>query len=364
MVTCFYHPKDPAAMACKRCMIPICDACQDERYCPECLKFVKYMRTGVSGARPAGLVQDDNKRRGSITRQLMINRLADSVLEDSTPRRGPARKPDRPTPRGSMSPNLAVVAGAVALVGAFALGALTSHRPALASAAAQAPSQPAAQAPAAPAAAPAGNVWSSGRQPDAVPPVDRTDFQSPARPAEAPAQAIVQPVVQQVVAQPVSPQLAPAQVNYIPVTSQSGWVQADSRPAPASVPRHAPIPVARRLDLPPQSAWIPVGQRAQASRPSAAAPAPSVALTYPVAGDTLSLTSYVKIAVSHPDRVSVVSVAVDGKVVGKVDSVRGRTELPIDTTAISNGNHQLQVLAMTSSGQLITAAAVPISVLN
>ena len=78
----------------------------------------------------------------------------------------------------------------------------------------------------------------------------------------------------------------------------------------------------------------------------------------------MRLTSYIKVRVQDPGAVSVLSVAVDGKTVGKTDTVRGQTEIPVDTTTLANGNHELQVLAMTQSGGMIPAAGVPISVFN
>ncbi|MBM3270284.1 MAG: hypothetical protein FJZ01_21830, partial [Candidatus Sericytochromatia bacterium] len=109
---------------------------------------------------------------------------------------------------------------------------------------------------------------------------------------------------------------------------------------------------------------VPALEAPPASRPEAAAPRPALSLTWPVAGNTLRMTSYVKVGVTHPGQVSVLNLTVDGRVVAPVDVVRGRNEIALDTTKLANGEHRLQVMAMTAAGDLITSAAVPVVVVN
>ncbi|MBU6427754.1 MAG: hypothetical protein KGR26_01965 [Cyanobacteria bacterium REEB65] len=345
-------------------MIPVCEACCTERYCPECAKLARYMREGISGTKQASLVESDNRRRGSLTRQLMINRMANSVLADVEPARRSRRRPLAPAENSTLrsgSRNVLAFLSGASLVGAFALGALTNHVPAASASQSQAGSTTHENLGAAafvhePDQVAGQRLVAGGLAPEL--PVRQTTLPAPGEPAPAEAQRIqFVRVARQSTWIPVA-----ASAQYHPVREQSGWI-AENR-APEFVP------------VKEQSGWIPadtgaaraanspVGAGTAVAAAEAPHPRPKLSVEWPISGNTLRLTSYVKVAVAHPEQVSVLSVAVDGKTMGQASAIQGRTELPIDTTKLPNGDHVLSVLAMTQGGDLISSANVPISVFN
>lgn len=402
---CFYHSKVEATGACRRCMIPICDECSRERYCPECHKMAMYMRQGYSGSRQPNLVAQDNERRASLTRQLMINRLARNVLDDlsssqSPSSRGSSRAPRRRSAKKHPKPVAPVAASVLALVAAFSLGTVFSRPPAQAVAGARAGSaaiasvadvQDRAEATSDTLAA----LDSPGEAMAARAYDDAGDSSEPGHAAKAHRPAISYAAVPEnrLVAQdsamerPASRDVrtGAAPDGFAPTGAVPGLPRAATRApgqrgravlqalvAQAQPPQTVPGEEALVPELPAAPvdfpALRPPAAPPQSTRGQAAAnhadARPAVAVSWPVAGNTLRMTSYVKVRVTNPDRVSVLDVTVDGKPFAPVHEIAARTEIPVDTTRLPNGDHRLQVMAMTESGDIITSEAVPITVLN
>jgi hypothetical protein len=378
MVTnCFYHPKVEGANTCRRCMIPLCEECTTERYCPECHKMAMYVRDGQSGRRKANLVVEDNQRRASLTKQLMINRLAKNVLADlpaATPVRGTAASPRAPGKigrgwkasaskrnPGTRTNGLAsLAASALALVCAFSLGSFFSRPPA----------QAAGTSDQAQAVVPgtAANEAISPSSDDYVPVANRPEALSTVRIADyssASGGQVAYPVRPAIANR--APEPAPAQAYHRPV--EPGFVpslpklpKAYAAPAYAA-PAYAEADAVVVPDLPAvPPAYHPAAPAAHPVR--AAAPRPTLALAWPVAGNTLRMTSYVKVNVANPGQVSVLNVTVDGRTVAPLSSVGSRNEIPVDTTQIANGDHRLQVMAMTESGDIVASDPVTVTVSN
>ena len=359
MVNCFYHPKTDGVAACKRCMIPLCEGCLQDRYCVECHKMAQYVLHGRSGKKHGDIVAEDNVRRGSLTRQLMINRLAGQVLAETPMASMPAfaRKPIRKKAgKQEKDQRAAMLLTGAALAMAFGLGAMVSR-----------PTAQAADTPASvetmdvTADRPVGTVHA----PDSFHDLGRSYAAAAAavandKPAEqardhaeAPAYRVPALAHRTVASQPAVQPAAPAGYQVPALTS-------DQVSAPAM---RAPRP-----ELPPQTAWIPVPegdtQSDAPSQPKAHAARPTVALAWPIAGNTLRMTSYFKVHVTGANQVSVLNITVDGKPIAPVSQVTARNEVPIDTTRLGNGEHRLRVVAMTESGDTISSEEIPVSISN
>ncbi len=356
MVTCcYYHPKVEGPETCRRCMIPLCADCVSDRYCPDCLEMAQYVRVGHTGKKQGNLVVQDSVRRGSLTRQLMINRLANNVLAEMPPVLPPARKavPSRKQAKvRRTAPAVPVAASVVGILFAFSLGTFFARPPAQA----QAPRAAAVEAVS--EAAPA-----SDEVADEVPIANRqTEYQVAeigrfsASGSGAAARA----------AQPVNyAQPARQETDLVPSLPSA---QRPGRVA-YGYPEHRPHQLQALAALAEQPAVevaeVPdLSSPARTERQEAAAPRPAVAMTWPVAGNTLRMTSFVKVQVTSPGQVSVLNVTVDGRTVAPLDAVAGRNEIAVDTTKLANGEHRIQVMAMTRGGDLITSDAVPVSVVN
>ncbi|MBM3271495.1 MAG: hypothetical protein FJZ01_27985, partial [Candidatus Sericytochromatia bacterium] len=96
--------------------------------------MAQYVRHGHSGKKQADLVVADNVRRASLTRQLMINRLANNVLSEMPPVLPPARRAAPSRKRGAKvrrgSAGMPVAASVAAIICAFSLGTFFSRPPA------------------------------------------------------------------------------------------------------------------------------------------------------------------------------------------------------------------------------------------
>ena len=378
MVTnCFYHPKVEGANTCRRCMIPLCEECTAERYCPECHKMAMYVRDGQSGRRKANLVVEDNERRASLTKQLMINRLANNVLSE-LPAAAPAvRKAAtasrRPAPKGRKPAGSHLVSLAVtglALVCAFSLGSFFS-RPA-ATAAEGRVSQVAevlhATHPSSEDYIPVANrpeALATTRIADYSPRSADMAYAHPGASASSRHHEAgkATAVSGRFAEAGLVPALPRAPRGYASLGHSTGQApehrQAFAAPAYAEAePTAVLVP-----DLPAvPSAYQHAAPAAHPVR--AAAPKPSLALTWPVAGNTLRMTSYVKVNVANPGQVSVLNVTVNGRTVAPLASVGSRNEIPVDTTQLANGDHRLQVMAMTESGDIVASEPVTVTVSN
>lgn len=377
---CFYHSKVEATGACRRCMIPICEECTRERYCPECHKMAMYMRQGQSSQRQPNLVAMDQERRASVTRQLMINRLAGVVLAETRAEEPPAARkraaaaPRRAVAKKRAKPVAPIAASVLALIAAFSLGTFFSRPPA------QAVVAPAVAEAADPASAEAEMVGDSAEQPAAY--EAEAEAAGPAaRPEVSYAEVPANRLIAQDVAMPrrephhaagavhhaaVVPSLPQAPRSHVGPNGRAALQALAAQGQPAV---HAPEEEALVPDLPAAPAAGAHHADAAPAGNGAATIAradvhPTVAMSWPVAGNTLRMTSYVKVRVTNPGQVSVLNVTVDGKPFAPVQAVSGRTEIPVDTTRIPNGDHRIQVMAMTESGDIITSEAVPVTVLN
>ncbi len=391
---CFYHPKVESSSACRRCMIPICEACTRERYCPECHKMAMYVRQGHSGARQPNLVVEDNQRRASLTKQLMINRLANNVLADmpgaqqAGSRAGQQARKPAPARRGPVRksgvPLAPIAASVLALVGAFSLGTAFTRPPAQAvGGAGQAISADAiaTRGSAAVAEAPTGT---GAEDPDAA-----NGVAAPA-PREVSYSYAEVPDHRLGGHDTATMPRRPGQGGTVAEPGQSGLVPGLPRPPrdfagqaaqgaaqdQAYLAYQAQAAAAEHQGYEPAVPDLPAAPAGAATR-QAYAPAgeavavvahanvrPSLSLSWPVAGNTLRMTTYVKVRITNPGQVSVLNVTVDGKPFAPAQSVSSRTEIPVDTTRLPNGDHRIQVMAMTEGGDILTSDAVPVTVQN
>jgi hypothetical protein len=90
---------------------------------------------------------------------------------------------------------------------------------------------------------------------------------------------------------------------------------------------------------------------------------PTVSITSPTSGSTISGTNTVTASASDNVAVASVQLQADGTNVGVPDTTPPYT-FSLDTTALSNGAHSLSAVAVDTSGNQTTSAAVPITVSN
>jgi hypothetical protein len=90
---------------------------------------------------------------------------------------------------------------------------------------------------------------------------------------------------------------------------------------------------------------------------------PTVSLTAPASGATLSGTSTLKATASDASGIAGVQFLVDGSPVGAEDK-SSPYELPWDSTSVANGSHQLSAQAKDGANNTATSIAVPVTVSN
>lgn len=90
---------------------------------------------------------------------------------------------------------------------------------------------------------------------------------------------------------------------------------------------------------------------------------PTVSLTAPASGATLSGTSTLKATASDASGIAGVQFLVDGGPAGAEDT-SSPYELPWDSATVGNGSHQLSARAKDGVGNTATSAAVPVTVSN
>lgn len=332
--TCVQHPKIEAVAHCKRCKLPVCCHCVEDLYCPECIKLQRYVALGHSGRKPQ-LVETVATR--SRTMELMIARLqaqafdpdAASIAESRQPKSASLRrKPKRIKTRsglgyGLLLPGIAPFVRvtrspmsrmALLLAAAFGLGTYFAH--------------------------------------------PRTTL---AEPGPAHEQAAV-------MAASAAPAPEPTvRTHYKPIYIFVGTERLASttyqRPAYVA-PVQAPRVLTRQMIAYAPAIALPVPAAAPVVAPSAAPAPATLAVAFPSSGGTMRATSYVKVHVSHPERLKEVSVSLDGKPVQTAPTIAKNIEVPVDTSMIPNGDHTLEIVATQDDGEVITSKDVPVSIYN
>jgi chitodextrinase len=107
----------------------------------------------------------------------------------------------------------------------------------------------------------------------------------------------------------------------------------------------------------------PASDPLDVTTPAGDAVPPTVSLTAPASGATLSGTSTLKATASDASGIAGVQFLVDGNPVGAEDT-SSPYELPWDSTTVGNGSHQLAARAKDGASNTATSISVPVTVSN